>query len=123
MVMRDKKVKKNNKSSVAEMVESIIGCKWSLRVLELIRNQVNRPGEMQRSTPGLSTKVLNERLSKLMHFDIISKKIYSETPPHVEYSFTQFGKKFISILELIEKLQRDIEAENTDTVFKKSTEP
>lgn len=109
-------MKKNNKLSVAEMVESIFGCKWSLRVLELIRNQVNRPGEMQRNTPGLSTKVLNERLSKLMRFGIISKKIYSEIPPHVEYSFTQFGEKFISILEQIEKLQRDVKAEKTDTV-------
>lgn len=114
--MKDKKTSgKTQESSVAEMIESVMGCKWSLRVLELIRKQVNRPGEMQRNTPGLSTKVLNERLSKLLRFGIISKKIYPETPPHVEYNFTQFGEKFISILEQIDRLEKDIKAEKENS--------
>ena len=46
------------------MVEDIIGCKWSLRVLGLIEQGVDRPGAMQRAVTGLSAKVLNERLRK-----------------------------------------------------------
>jgi DNA-binding HxlR family transcriptional regulator len=76
------------------MVESIIGCKWSLSVLKLIRTGVNRPGEMQRNVEGLTTKVLNERLTKLYELGIINKIIYPVTPPKVEYKFTEFGKKF-----------------------------
>lgn len=100
----DKQAEKN----VGRMVESIIGCKWSLSVLGLIRNGVNRPGEMQRNVDGLTTKVLNERLVKLYKFGIIDKKIYPETPPKVEYYFTEFGTKFLKIVDVVENLQHDL---------------
>tara|TARA_R110000782_G_scaffold85297_4_gene165862 strand:+ start:1201 stop:1551 length:351 start_codon:yes stop_codon:yes gene_type:complete len=94
--------------SVGRMVESIIGCKWSLSVLRLLRNGINRPGEMQRQVDGLTTKVLNERLVKLSRFGIIGKEIYPETPPRVEYFFTEFGNKFLNIVDVVENLQNEL---------------
>jgi len=99
---------RQGENNVSRMVESIIGCKWSLSVLGLIRNGVNRPGEMQRKVEGLTTKVLNERLIKLNKFGIIDKKIYPETPPKVEYYFTEFGTKFLKIVDVVENLQCDL---------------
>jgi len=49
-------------ATVAGMVESIIGCKWSLSVLQMVQQGINRPGAMERAINGLTTKVLNERL-------------------------------------------------------------
>lgn len=94
---------------VSTMLENIVGCKWSLRVMQLIRQGSNRPGEMQRQTPGLSTKVLNERLNKLMRFGILEKTIFPVTPPHVEYQFTDFGMKFSTLLDQVAVLQKEIE--------------
>lgn len=94
--------------SVGGMVESIIGCKWSLSVMQLIRDGINRPGEMQRSVDGLTTKVLNERLAKLYKFGIIDKKVFPETPPRVEYNFTKFGVKFLEIIDVVERVQEEI---------------
>ena len=94
--------------SVGRMVESIIGCKWSLSVMQLIRDGINRPGEMQRNVDGLTTKVLNERLAKLYKFGIIDKKIFPETPPRVEYNFTDFGVKFLEIIDVVERVQEEI---------------
>jgi len=91
------------------MLESIVGCKWSLRVMQLVRQEINRPGEMQRQTPGLSTKVLNERLNKLMRFGIFEKTIFPVSPPHVEYKLTPFGKKFSALLDEVEALQKELE--------------
>lgn len=96
-------------TNVARMVESIIGCKWSLSVLRLIRNGVNRPGEMQRQVEGLTTKVLNERLSKLYRFGIIDKEVYPESPPRVEYNFTDFGVCFLEIIDVVEKVQCELD--------------
>lgn len=45
-----------------------MGCKWSLGVLGLVRSGVCRPGAMAHALPGLSKKVLNERLRKLVRF-------------------------------------------------------
>ena len=46
------------------MVENIVGCKWSLTVLSLVRAGVHRPGAMEHAVEGLSAKVLNERLKE-----------------------------------------------------------
>ncbi|MFM9996937.1 MAG: winged helix-turn-helix transcriptional regulator [Phycisphaerales bacterium] len=92
---------------VAAMVESIIGCKWSLHVLAKIRGGVNRPGVLARSAPGLTTKVLNERLDKMLRFGIIARHAYAEVPPRVEYTLTPFGERFAEILDAVERLKHD----------------
>lgn len=90
------------------MVESIIRCKWSLSILDLIKRGINRPGAMERSVDGLTTKVLNERLGKLVRFGILKKTIFHEIPPRVEYEFTEFGRKFIRVVDVIEQLELEI---------------
>lgn len=95
----------------ARMVEVIFGCKWSLTVYQLLKNGINRPGEMVRSVEGLSTKVLNECLRKNIGFGIIERIAYDEAPPRVEYVITPFGRKFIRVLDALEVLQREIENE------------
>lgn len=91
--------------TVSHMVEDIVGCKWSLTVLGLIAAGVHRPGAMQRRTPGLSAKVLNERLRKLSRFGIIERNVFAEVPPRVEYRLTRFGERFANILDEIERLE------------------
>jgi len=93
------------------MVEAIYGCKWSLTVYQLLANGINRPGEMVRGVEGLSTKVLNSCLRKNIEFGIIERIAYPEIPPRVEYVVTPFGKKFIRILDDLEKLQEEVETE------------
>jgi DNA-binding HxlR family transcriptional regulator len=90
------------------MVEDIVGCKWSLCVLDLIEQGCSRPGVMQRSVSGLSAKVLNERLRKLLRYGIIERQVYAEVPPHVEYRLTPFGRRFNRVLAAIRELDREI---------------
>lgn len=89
------------------MVEDIVGCKWSLAVLDLVRRGVRRPGAMEQAIDGLTAKVLNERLRKLQRFGILDKRSYPEVPPRVEYSLTAFGKKFTVVLDQIARLDRE----------------
>ena len=93
------------------MVETIYGCKWSLTVYQLLANGINRPGAMVRSVEGLTTKVLNECLRKNTKFGILERITYNEVPPRVEYKVTEFGTKFIRILDELETLQSEIESE------------
>lgn len=95
--------------SVHQMVESIVGCKWSLTVLSLVRKGVHRPGEMEHAIDGLSGKVLNERLAKLVRFGILDKASFAEVPPRVEYRMTMFGNNFIKLLDEVDELQRVID--------------
>ncbi len=89
------------------MVENIVGCKWSLTVIDQVRAGVRRPGAIEHSVPGLSQKVLNERLRKLVRFGILERTSFPEVPPRVEYSLTDFGLGFAGILDAIRALERD----------------
>ena len=91
------------------MVETIYGCKWSLTVYQLLANGINRPGEMVRSVEGLSTKVLNECLRKNIQFGILERQTFNEIPPRVEYQVTEFGGKFLRIVDALEALQGEID--------------
>jgi DNA-binding HxlR family transcriptional regulator len=95
----------------ARMVEDIVGCKWSLAVLERVRSGVSRPGALEHSLPGLSTKVLNERLRKLQRYGIVSRTAYPEVPPRVEYALTPFGRKFVRVLDGVAALERELARE------------
>lgn len=93
------------------MVENIVGCKWSMTVLAMIRAGTNRPGAMVRATEGLTAKVLNERLAKLVRFGIARKTVHPVSPPHVEYALTEFGERFVRLVDEVEALQRELDAE------------
>ena len=91
---------------VAAMVESIIGCKWSVRLLGLLADGCARPSALLRACPGLSAKVMNERLRKMMRFGIASRTVFGEKPPvEVEYALTPFGRRFMAILREVRRLQ------------------
>jgi DNA-binding HxlR family transcriptional regulator len=90
------------------MGESVVGCKWSLRVLALVRGGVNRPGAMEHAVAGLTAKVLNERLRKLTRYGILDKTVYPESPPRVEYRLTEFGQRFTALLDEIETLEKTL---------------
>ncbi len=95
---------------VARMVEDIVGCKWSLAVLGAVRQGVNRPGALEHHITGISKKVLNERLAKLVRFGILDKRSHVGLPPRVEYSLTPFGSRFCGVLDGVEALQRELQA-------------
>lgn len=94
--------------SVASMVEGIVGCKWSVSLLEVLARGPTRPSALLRACPGLSQKVMYQRLGKLTRFGILSRKVFGEKPPvEVEYSLTPFGKRFLRILEEVRRVQEE----------------
>ncbi len=109
--------------TVALMVEDIVGCKWSLQVLAMVRQGTCRPGAMARAVDGLTTKVLNERLSKMVRFGILEKISYPEIPPRVEYALTDFGHRFIGVLDAIENLQSSLNSRPDQNAHSSSISP
>ena len=93
-----------NERSAYHRLEDVIGCKWSAGVVAAIGEGVRRPGELERYIPGISKKILNERLRKLLDFGIIAREEIPDTLPHVEYSLTPTGDKLHRILRKIHDL-------------------
>lgn len=91
---------------VASMVENIVGCKWSVHLLQLCADGHRRPSAFLRASPGLSAKVMNERLRKMTRFGIVRRTVRGEKPPvEVEYRLTPFGLRFMRILDEVRRLQ------------------
>jgi DNA-binding HxlR family transcriptional regulator len=95
---------------VAAMVESIVGCKWSLRLLDQFADGHSRPSELLRACPSLSAKVMNERLRKMVRFGIVERTVFGDKPPlEVVYELTPFGRRFMGILDEVRQLQAAID--------------
>ena len=107
--MPERKKSLRDEPPAARMMEDIVGCKWSLAVLERVRSGVSRPGALEHSLPGLSTKVLNERLRKLQRYGIISRTAYPEVPPRVEYALTPFARRLVQVRDGVAALERELE--------------
>ena len=104
-------------------LEDVVGCKWSAGVVASIHNGVRRPGELERYIPGISKKILNERLRKLQAYHLIERKEIPDTVPHVEYTLTEVGEKLARLLEQLQELglthaqglSKNVTTEGSDT--------
>jgi len=104
------KAMQERSTRVASMVESIVGCKWSVSLLQLCAEGQHRPSAFLRACSGLSAKVMNERLRKMTRFGILQRKVFGEKPPvAVEYRLTAFGRSFMGILERVRQLQEAVD--------------
>lgn len=99
---------KNPPRKAGGVIEIILRCKWSLTVLDLISQEINRPGELVRSLDGLTTKVLNDCLRTNVKFGILEKQSFPEVPPRVEYQLTNYGRKLINIIDQIQALENEM---------------
>lgn len=80
----------------------LIGNKWKMLIL---RNLMGRPwrfNEMLRSIPGISQKVLTDNLRALEHDGIITRTVYPEVPPRVEYALSSLGETMRPIIKAME---------------------
>jgi DNA-binding HxlR family transcriptional regulator len=98
------------RQSAAAMLESVFACKWSARLLALLRSGPQRPGSIVRSLDGLTTKVLNDCVRRLVGFGLLERLTFAEVPPRVEYRLTARGERFVLIIDAVEELQRDLVA-------------
>jgi DNA-binding HxlR family transcriptional regulator len=82
-----------------KLTASIIGGKWKPSLLFHLEGHTRRFCELQRLIPGLTKKMLTQHLRELEHDGIISRKVYAEVPPRVEYSLTRHGESLKPILK------------------------
>jgi DNA-binding HxlR family transcriptional regulator len=72
------------------------GDKWSLRVLVLLnQNGTMRFNELLKNTHGISQKMLTTTLRTLESHKLITRKMYPEIPPRVEYNLTSLGQSLM----------------------------
>ncbi|MEM6612331.1 MAG: helix-turn-helix domain-containing protein [Cyanobacteria bacterium P01_C01_bin.72] len=90
-----------DKDCPVRQVINIVGDKWTLPVLYVLKQGTKRYSELQREIPGISKKMLTQTLRRLESDNILRRKIYPVVPPKTEYALTAFGRKLIEPLEVL----------------------
>ncbi|MBQ3467275.1 MAG: helix-turn-helix transcriptional regulator [Oscillospiraceae bacterium] len=85
----------------------LIGSKWKLLIL---RNLLARPwrfNELRKSLDGISQKVLTDSLRSMEEDGIITRTVYPEVPPRVEYALSGMGESMRPIITAMESFGTD----------------
>ncbi len=93
---------KNAKDLPACPVETtlmLIGDKWKVLILRDLLPGKKRFGELKKSIGSVSQKVLTAQLRDMEENGLVSRKVYAEVPPRVEYSLTELGQSLKPILD------------------------
>ncbi len=80
---------------------AFIGSKWTPLVVVNLFLGPKRYGELQRALPGISPKTLADRLRALEEQRIVTRTVYPDTPPRVEYALTSRGRRLGEILNAV----------------------
>jgi len=78
-----------------------IADKWTALIIHVLAEGTKRHNEIRREIAGVSQKMLTQTLRSLEDDGIVSRKVYPEVPPKVEYSLTPLGRSLIEPLEAI----------------------
>lgn len=78
----------------------VIGGKWKPGILWMLhQNGLLRFGQLKRSIPSISQKVLSQQLRELEEAGIVHREIFAEVPPRVEYRLTGYGHSLTPVLD------------------------
>jgi DNA-binding HxlR family transcriptional regulator len=78
---------------------SVIGGKWKVIILWQLHGKVVRFGELQKTIPGISQKMLTQELRDLEESGLVARKVYPVVPPRVEYSLTEYGNSIKPLMD------------------------
>lgn len=82
-----------------ETTLTLISDKWKVLILRDLMNGTMRFGELKRSIGNVTQKVLTSQLRQMEESGLLSRKVYAEVPPRVEYTLTELGYSLRPVLE------------------------
>ena len=90
-----------------EVTIRMMNCKWKILIVRGLLEGTKRFGELKKSVTGITQKVLSAKLKELEQDGILTRKIYPQTPPKVEYTLTDVGYSLHTVLEAMKEWGKD----------------
>ena len=90
----------------------LIGDKWKVLILRDLRSGTKRFGELKKSVTGISQKVLTSNLRAMEEDGLLTREVFPEVPPRVEYPLTALGQSMSPILDAMAEWGEAFQAEH-----------
>lgn len=81
----------------------LIGSKWKLLIIRNLRMRHWRFNELKKDLDGISQKVLTDSLRSMEEDGLITRTVYPEVPPRVEYALSELGQSMSPILDAMQQ--------------------
>lgn len=85
-----------------ETTLTLISDKWKVLIIRDLLSGTKRFGELKRSVGGVSQKVLTAQLRQMEESGLLSRRVYPEVPPRVEYTLTELGHSLKPVLDAMQ---------------------
>jgi DNA-binding HxlR family transcriptional regulator len=102
----EKKIKRPLPKCGIDYAFQRIGGKYKGRILWRLRIGILRYGELRKAITGVTAKMLTQALRELEDDGLITRRVYVEVPPKVEYALTDSGKDLLPFLSLLRDWSR-----------------
>ncbi len=79
----------------------MIGNKWKILILRDLLSGTRRFGELRKSVAGISQKVLTDNLRAMEQDGLLSRAVFAEVPPRVEYTLTELGESLRPVVDML----------------------
>jgi DNA-binding HxlR family transcriptional regulator len=86
-----------------EAAWGVLRCKWTPLLVRCLAEGISRPGQLRRAIPGLSTKVLYERLRDLQRSGFVRALIFEGYPRRTEYHLTERGERLLLVVSACQR--------------------
>ena len=108
--MSEQKAAKTLPACPVETTLTLIGDKWKVLILRDLLPGTKRFGELKKSIGSVSQKVLTAQLRDMEENGLVSRKVYAEVPPRVEYTLTELGYSLKPVLDALWNWGEDYKA-------------
>lgn len=85
-----------------EITLMMLSERWRVLIIRELLDSTKRFGELKKALTGISQKVLTTHLRAMENQGLLTRKVYAEVPPRVEYRLTEKGKSLQTILQAMD---------------------
>jgi DNA-binding HxlR family transcriptional regulator len=80
------------------LTQKVVRGKWKIVIIWLLRDKELRFSQIRKSIPNITQAYLSSQLKNLESDKLLIRKSYNEIPPRVEYSLSEEGRNFVSVI-------------------------
>ena len=88
-------------NNTVELALTVVGGKWKMPILWRLKDRVWRYGELRRNLGKITHKMLTQQLRELEADGLLTRTVYAEVPPRVEYAITALGVSAVPVIDAL----------------------